>query len=175
MKSFTVFSTSARSAVAGGGIGRAAGTLAAVAAAFVATAALIQASSAQPPAGAAPQPTMPIKQLMETTITEASNAIWNAYDPPTSDEQWTALEQATLTLIDATKINAVGGTGPMDNEWAKQPAWKPFNDAMLAAGEAALKAVRAKDHTALLAAGDVLYPPCEGCHLQFNPGVVNQN
>ena len=36
-------------------------------------------------------------------------------------------------------------------------------------------AIRAKDHAALLKAGDVLYGPCEGCHLQFNPGVVNQN
>jgi len=150
-------------------------SLAAAAAAFVATAALLQASWAQPPPGAGLQPTMPIKQLMETTITDASNAIWNAYDPPTSAEQWSALEKAALALIDATKVNAVGGTGPMDSEWAKQPAWKPFNDAMLAASEAALKAVRAKDHAALLAASDVLYPPCEGCHLQFNPGVVNQN
>jgi hypothetical protein len=120
-------------------------------------------------------PTMPIKQLMETTITDASNVIWAAYDPPASDEQWKALEQSALALVAAAKVNAVGGTGPMDNEWAKQPAWKPFNDTMLAASEAALAAIRKKDHTALLAASDALYPPCEGCHLVFNPGVVNQN
>ncbi len=131
---------------------------------------------AQPPAAdAPPRPTMPIKQLMETTITDASNTIWGAYDPPASDEQWAELEKAALALIEAAKVNAVGGTGPMDNEWAKQPAWKPFNDAMLQASESALAAIRARDHDALLAAGDVLYPPCEGCHLQFNPGVVNQN
>ena len=128
-----------------------------------------------PASGEAPRPAMPIKQLMETTITDASNTIWGAYDPPTSAEQWAALEKAALALIEATKVNAVGGTGPMDNEWAKQPAWKPFNDAMLQASESALAAIRAKNHDALLAAGDVLYPPCEGCHLQFNPGVVNQN
>jgi hypothetical protein len=46
---------------------------------------------------------------------------------------------------------------------------------MLAASEAALVAIRAKDHDALLKAGDELYPPCEGCHLVFNPAVVNQN
>jgi len=120
-------------------------------------------------------PTMPIRQLMETTITDTSNAIWAAYDPPTSDEQWKALEQAALSLVAASKVNAIGGTGPMDNDWAKQPAWKPFNDAMLAASEAALAAIRKKDHEALLAASDALYPPCEGCHLVFNPGVVNQN
>ena len=135
---------------------------------------LLAGVSAQPPA-AAPKPTVPIKQLMETTITDASNAIWAAYDPPASDEQWKALEQAALDLIAATKVNAVGGTGPMDNEWVKQPAWKPFNGTMLAASEAALAAIRKKDHAALLAASDALYPPCEGCHLVFNPGVVNQN
>src|SRR5512134_3569972 len=116
-------------------------------------------------------PTMPIRQLMETTITDASNAIWAAYDPPASDEQWKALEQAALSLVAASKVNAIGGTGPMDNEWARQPAWKPFNDAMLAASEAALAAIRKKDHEALLAASDALYSPCEGCHLVFNPGV----
>ena len=175
MKPITLFLASALSAVVDLPLGRTAGKAAAAVAALVVTMPLIHASWAQAPANAAPQPTMPIKQLMETSITEASNTIWNAYDPPGTDEQWAALEKAARMLIDATKINAVGGTGPMDNEWVKQPAWKPFNDAMLAAGEAALKAVLAKDHAALLAAGDVLYPPCESCHLQFNPSVVNQN
>ena len=144
------------------------GTLAAVVACI--GAALLGEVAAQPAA-----PTVPIKQLMETTITDASNAIWAAYDPPASDEQWKTLEQAAVELVAAAKINAIGGTGPMDNEWAKQPAWKPFNDTMLAASEAALAAIRKKDHMALLAASDALYPPCEGCHLVFNPGVVNQN
>jgi len=145
------------------------------AATFLAAAALLDAALAQPPAGAAPQSSITTKQLMETTITDASNAIWNAFDAPTSDEQWAGLEKAVLALIDATKLNAVGGTGPMDKEWAAQPAWKPFNEAMLGASDAALQAIRARDHAALLAAGDLLYAPCEGCHLQFSPGAVNQN
>ena len=130
---------------------------------------------AQTPPDAVPQPVLTTKQLMETTITDASNAIWNAFDAPTSDEQWAALERAALALIDAAKVNAVGGTGPLDKEWAAQPAWKPFNEAMLQASQGALAAIRAKNHEGLLAAGDRLYPPCEGCHVQFNPGVVNQN
>jgi len=157
-----------------GTAGRARVWLAAGGAALIAGMAF-EALWAQQTPGAAPKPSMPIKQLMETTITDASNAIWNAYDPPSSDEQWKALEKAAVKLVEATKVNAVGGTGPMDNEWVKQPAWQPFNSAMLAASQAALAAIRAKDHVALLAASDALYPPCEGCHLQFNPGVVNQN
>ena len=146
-----------------------------IVAALVAVGAVSDASWAQPPAGKASQPTLTTKQLMETTITDASNAIWNAFDPPTSAEQWAALEKAALALIDATRLKGVGGTGPMDKEWTAQPAWKPFNEAMLRASQAALAAIRAKNHEALLAAGDQLYPPCEGCHMLFNPGVVNQN
>ena len=131
--------------------------------------------SAQTQSTAVPKPGIPTKLLMETTITAASNVIWNAFDPPKSDEEWSALERAALALIDAAKLNAVGGTGPMDKEWAAQPAWKPFNEAMLQASQGALTAIRAKNHDALLMASDQLYPPCEGCHLQFNPGVVNQN
>jgi cytochrome c556 len=61
----------------------------------------------------------------------------------------------------------------MDNEWAAEATWQAFNQVMINASRDALAAARARDHDALLAAGDVLYPPCEGCHQQFNPGVVN--
>ena len=119
------------------------------------------------------RPLVTIKELMEKTITPATNTIWNAYEPPETEEQWLALEEAAVTLLAAANVNALGGTGPMDMEWVKQPAWRAYNQAMTDAGFDALAAIRARDHDALLAAGDVLYPPCEGCHLQFNPGVVN--
>jgi hypothetical protein len=60
----------------------------------------------------------------------------------------------------------------MDAEWARQPAWQGFNQAMIAAGKAALEASRKQDAEALQAAGDLLLPPCEGCHLAFNPAVA---
>jgi hypothetical protein len=116
-------------------------------------------------------PLVSIKELMEKTITAASNRLWNVPDAAT-DEEWAALEEAAVTLLVAANVAALGGTGPMDNSWVKEPAWTAFNRAMIAAGRDALAAARARDRDALVAAGDVLYPPCEGCHLQFNPGVV---
>jgi cytochrome c556 len=83
------------------------------------------------------------------------------------------MEEAAITLLAASSLTAVGGTGPMDNTWARNPAWQGLNAAMIAAGNAALTASRDKDQAALLAAGDLLLPPCEGCHQQFNPAVVN--
>ncbi|RPI64445.1 MAG: hypothetical protein EHM50_00640 [Lysobacterales bacterium] len=120
---------------------------------------------------AEPQPYVTIKEVMEMTITPATNTLWNVPERPT-DEQWAALEQAAITLLVAADAVARGGAGKSDAEWAGNPAWAAFNAAMMRAGLDALKAIRARDSEALIAAGDVLYPPCEGCHLQFNPGVV---
>lgn len=120
------------------------------------------------------RPLVSIKEVMEKTITPASNTLWNAFDPPTEDAQWLALEEAAVTMLVASQATALGGTGPMDAQWVREPAWKAFNQVMINASAAALAAVRARDHDALLSAGDLLYPPCEGCHQQFNPGVAGQ-
>ena len=97
--------------------------------------------------------------------------MWNVPESPT-DEEWGALDEGAVTLLVATQVVGLGGTGPMDNDWVKQPAWRAFNRIMIDAGNASLAAIRARDVLALQKAGDVLYPPCEGCHAQFNPGVV---
>jgi hypothetical protein len=116
-------------------------------------------------------PTVTVKEVMEKTITPATNVLWNAFEPPT-DEQWAALEEAAVTLLVAANSIATGGAGPMDAKWAADPAWQAFDRVMIEAGISALRAVRARDLEGLTAAGDVLYPPCEGCHTQFNPAVI---
>jgi hypothetical protein len=97
--------------------------------------------------------------------------LWGAAERPT-DEEWAALEEAAVTLLTAADVVGRGGAGPSDAKWAASPAWSAFNDVMTKAGVDALKAITARDRDALAVAGDVLYPPCEGCHLQFNPGVT---
>jgi len=118
-------------------------------------------------------PLVSIKELMEKTITPATNTLWNAFEPPTEEAQWAALEEAAITLLAAASVVAQGGTGPMDAEWAREPGWQAYNQVMIDAGRMALEAIRNRDHDKLLEAGDVLYPPCEGCHQQYNPGVIN--
>jgi hypothetical protein len=138
-----------------------------VAAALIAAAAALRAQDAASLSHAR----VTIKEIMEKTITPATNALWNVPDTAT-DEQWASLEEAAVTLLVAANAVAEGGDGPMDEKWAKEPAWQAFNRAMIEAGDAALTAVRARDLEALQTAGDVLYPPCEGCHNAFNPGVI---
>jgi hypothetical protein len=114
-----------------------------------------------------------IKEIMEMTIAPASDTLWSAQEAPT-DREWLALEQAAVTLLVAANAVAAGGGGPRDADWAKQPAWQAFDRVLGEAAYAALEAVRMRDVAALQSAGDVLYPPCEGCHLQFNPAVVGE-
>jgi hypothetical protein len=117
------------------------------------------------------EPLVTIKDLMEKTITPATDQLWRVPETPTNAE-WATLEEAAITFLAAAQVSSLGGTGPEDKEWAAQPAYQAFNQTMIAAGLDALKAVRERNTSALLAAGDVLYPPCEGCHLLFNPGVT---
>lgn len=128
---------------------------------------------AQESGGEPLEPLVSVMELMQQTITPATNQLWSAYREPSTPAEWRAMEDAAITLLAASSLTGAGGTGPMDNEWVQEPAWKGFNQAMIAAGQAALEASRKQDVEALLAAGDLLLPPCEGCHQQFNPAVIN--
>jgi hypothetical protein len=119
-------------------------------------------------------PNVSIKEVMESLITPVTNVLWGANDPQT-DEEWQVLEDAAISVIASGAVINLGGTGPQDNAWAQDPVWRAFTKVMTDAGEDALKAIRDRNIDALFEAGNVLYPPCEGCHLQFNPGVINQN
>ncbi|MGB7216738.1 MAG: hypothetical protein WBE98_17095 [Gammaproteobacteria bacterium] len=147
--------------------------LAAFAAAVSLTAAPLAAQPPEPSV-ADGRPLVSVRELMEKTITPVTNTLWNAFEPPQSEDEWLRLEEAGVTLLVAAQALALGGTGPMDAEWAKNPAWRAYNQAMTTAAFDALRAVRGRDHDALLAAGDALLAPCEGCHQQFNPGVIGE-
>ena len=128
---------------------------------------------AQEPGADRFEPLVSVMELMQQTITPATNQLWSAYREPSTPDEWRAMEEAAITLLAASSLTGAGGTGPMDAEWVRQPAWQGFNQAMIVAGRAALEASRNQDLEALLAAGDLLLPPCEGCHQQFNPAVIN--
>jgi len=121
-------------------------------------------------AGDTPSQTLTIREIMESVITPASDTLWGVEDPQ-GDDEWRVLEHAAIATIAASSLVAQGGAGPEDNAWASKPEWLAFNDVMLKAAQDALAAIRARDLDALFAANDALYPPCEGCHVAFNPGV----
>jgi len=120
-----------------------------------------------------PAPTLSVMELMVTVVTPATDTLWGIEDPQT-DEEWKVYIDAADTVIDAGRTIKAGGTGPSDSEWAAEPAWQGFADRMIGAAEDARTAAENRDLEAMFTAGEVLYPPCEECHLQFNPGVTGE-
>ena len=122
------------------------------------------------------QETLPqatIKEVMERIITPTTNTLWGA-DNPQTDEEWQILDDAAITMVAIGNVLDMGGSGPSDNDWVKDPVWKAFNQAMSNAAVQYRQAIQDKNTDALFGAGDALYTPCEACHLQFNPGVTGQ-
>jgi hypothetical protein len=118
----------------------------------------------------APVPTMSINDLMVTVVTPATDTLWGIEDPQTNEE-WQVYIDAANEIITASETIKIGGTGPEDNERAADPAWQAFADQLISAAQDARRAAENKDLDAMFAAGEVLYPPCEECHIQFHPGV----
>lgn len=117
------------------------------------------------------QPVLSINELMTTVVTPATNTLWGVEDPQT-DAEWKILEDAARATIDAGLQVQKGGSGPNDNSWAAEAEWQAFAKEMTKAAQDGLLAIRGKNLDALYEANDVLYPPCEGCHLKFHPGVA---
>lgn len=112
-----------------------------------------------------------VNDLMLTVVAPATDVLWGIDDPVT-DEDWQVYIDAADTVIAAGTGLKKGGTGPNDDRWAAEPAWQTFSDQLIAAATEARQAAINQDVEAMYAAGDVLYPPCETCHLAFHPGVA---
>jgi hypothetical protein len=132
--------------------------------------ALIACTNGDTQEDATPVPTMSVNDLMVTMVTPATDTLWGIEDPQT-DEDWQVFIGAADVVIDAGRTIKVGGTGPKDTEWAQNPEWQAFADRLIGAGEDAKLAAQNKDIEAMYTAGEVLYPPCEECHIAFHPGV----
>ena len=125
------------------------------------------------PAATPPATETTIMEMMVVTITPATDTLWGVDDPQT-DEEWRVLDAAAVAVIETFEKMRNGGSGPNDDAWASEAKFQAYIDEEIAAGEAARAAIAAKDLDALFSAGDVLYPPCENCHIDFNPGVQEE-
>ena len=113
------------------------------------------------------QPLLTVRQIMNAIITPTTDTIWGAYELET-DMEWQEVRYAALTLIGAGNLLKMGGSGAQEQLISQEEDWKTFNSEMITAAEKVIAAVDAKDEDTLFAAGnDLLYPPCESCHQQY--------
>jgi cytochrome c556 len=118
------------------------------------------------------KPEISVNQVMVSVIDHNSHFLWDVADAakaPKNDRDWHELEHAAVTLVGSGSMLMMGGTGPSDNDWSKQPEWAKLTQDQTDAANAAVKAVSGKDMNALLAAGDKIVAACENCHTKYKP------
>ncbi|MEM9209469.1 MAG: hypothetical protein AAGA61_09495 [Pseudomonadota bacterium] len=116
------------------------------------------------------QPRQSVMVLMTTVITPATNTMWSI-EAPATEAEWQTFAEAADAVIRAGRAVRHGGSGPHDDDWASNADWQAWADTMIAAAEAARTAAESKDVNAYIEATDVMYPPCEECHIAYNPGL----
>lgn len=113
------------------------------------------------------QPLLSVKEIMNGLITPTTTTIWGAYQLET-DAQWQEVRNAALSVIAAGNLLQFGGAGEGEVATAAEADWKTYNQQMIGAARLVITAADNKDEVALSAAGnDMLYPPCESCHQQY--------
>tara|TARA_B110000914_G_scaffold70468_1_gene61587 strand:+ start:594 stop:1025 length:432 start_codon:yes stop_codon:yes gene_type:complete len=113
------------------------------------------------------QPLLSVKDIMNGLIVPTTTTIWGAYQLET-DAQWQEVRNAALSVIAAGNLLQFGGAGEGEVVAAAEEDWKTYNQQMIEAARLVIVAADNKDEEKLSAVGnDVLYPPCESCHQQY--------
>lgn len=114
-----------------------------------------------------------VNDYMTSVVTPSTNTLWGI-DNPQTDAEWNAIDNAAVEVINVFKLIKEGGAGENDKAWAANPDWDAMVDEVIAAAEMARKAIADRSVDDVLGAGDVLYTPCENCHLLYHPDIANQ-
>ena len=99
---------------------------------------------------------------MVTMIMPSSDAIFGAaYEPPTDDGQWTALQKNAGMLVESGKLLMTG-------ERARDSTtWMELARELVVQAEVSLKAAENRNADALMNVSDPLYLTCETCHERY--------
>ena len=135
---------------------------------------LLEAGCGTETATTSPLPVLPItyNDVMVALVNEAADPIWvAAWRDPASEREWRDLERRAYQLKLGGALLAQPGTGPIDAEWAADPAWRKWSIQLRDAGNAAIAAVESRDKQSISRAGDIIVEVCEGCHTHFRPAI----
>ncbi len=150
-----------------------------------------------PPQHPSFRPTATVKDIMTSIIDPEADVLWNAVATivslsgteeraPKTDEEWAAVRQSAVQLVEATNLLRVPGRlvakpgeksenprielqpETIQKLIADDPAtWTAHVDRLHDAAAPALKAADAKDAKALFDAGEHIESACEACHQQY--------
>jgi hypothetical protein len=112
-----------------------------------------------------------INALMVTLIDHSAHYIWDygVLERQITADEWRTIEYYAIQLAGSGPLITLGGSGPLDDAWARSPEWIRYSKDMSAGAIQALDASKSRDKSMLLNAGNILIDSCEGCHQAFKP------
>lgn len=149
------------------------------------------------PAATPLNPVSTVKDLMDSIVDPSADALWDSVEvvatlegtehkAPRTDDDWKALRRHAIALVEAGNLLVIPGRhvakpGEMAEDarvdlhpeeiealLVKDPAaWLRHARGLQNAAAESLKAIDARDVTALMNAGEVLDAACESCHRSY--------
>ncbi len=143
------------------------------------------------------QPASTVREVMNSIVDPSADALWDSVEivatvegtvhkMPKTDEEWAVLRRSAVTLVEAGNLLIIPGRHvARPGEQAGDPrsdlnpeeietrlrqapaAWAQRAHRLQEAAAQSLKAIDAKDVTALLNAGETLDAACESCHREY--------
>lgn len=110
------------------------------------------------------QPVASVSQIMLAVTYPYSDALlYIERKPPTTDNEWSALEKQALMLAESGNLLMMGSRARDQDEWMQDAKL------LVEAGVASVKAVRAKDVQAIIGLNDQIVTACTTCHTKYHP------
>jgi len=131
----------------------------------------------------APPPFKPVadnKLLMQAVVDPMADVVWESVKSivtakgtedirPRTEEQWTAVRNAAVALTESGNLLMLVPRAKDGGEWMKR------SQELINTGEAAIRAIDAKNADRLFTVGGDIYEACSNCHRQYMEAIVNAN
>jgi len=120
------------------------------------------------------------KLLMQAVIDPNANIVWDSVKTivtrdgtqdvrPRNDEQWMSVRNAAVALTESGNLLMMVPRAKDGGEWMLRA------QELVNTGEAAIRAVDARNSDRLFTVGGDIYDACSNCHRQYMPDIVNAN
>jgi len=130
-----------------------------------------------------PPPFKPVadnKLLMQAVVDPMADVIWDSVKTivtvkgtedfrPKTEEEWIAVRNAAVALTESGNLLMLVPRAKDGGEWMKR------SQELINTGEAAIRAIDAKNADRLFTVGGDIYEACSNCHRQYMEAIVNAN
>jgi len=120
------------------------------------------------------------KLLMQSVIDPSADFVWDSVKTiitkdkteeirPHTNEEWLAVRNAAVALTESGNLLMMAPRAKDGGDWMK------LSQELINTGEAAIRAIDAKNADRLFTVGGDIYEACSSCHRQYMEAIVNAN